>query len=71
MTSKLLLTISEAAETCRCSAVTIRRAIKAKRLSCVKPNGPLSRTLIRSRDLEAYLRRGTHYAVGEATMTNS
>jgi excisionase family DNA binding protein len=68
---KTYLTIEEAAEVMRCSTITLRRAIKAKRLTCVKPNGKMSRTIIQLSDLEAYIRRGTHYAVGESAMTNS
>ena len=64
-TGVAFLTIIEAAGLCRCSTVTIRRAIAAKRLTCVKPNGRMGRTLIRPTDLEAYVRRGTQFAVGE------
>jgi len=59
------ITVPEAAILCRCSTVTIRRAIAAKRLTCVKLNGKMSRTLIKPADLEAYTQRGTQLAVGE------
>jgi hypothetical protein len=61
---KVFLTVPETAEICRCTPITIRRAIAAKRLTVVK-NSRYSRTLIRPSDLEAYIRRATQYAVGE------
>lgn len=65
-TGKAFLLIGEAAAICRCSPVTIRRAIAAKRLTCVKPQGRMGRTLITPAALESYLRRGTQFAVGES-----
>jgi excisionase family DNA binding protein len=67
----LYLLIDEAAEIARCSPVTIRRAIAAKRLTAVKPNGRMGRTLIRPNDLDRYMQRGTQLAIGEAAMTDS
>jgi excisionase family DNA binding protein len=70
-TGVAFLNIIEAASLCRCSPVTIRRAIAAKRLTCVKPNGKRGRTLVRPADLEAYMQRGTQFAISESAMTKS
>jgi excisionase family DNA binding protein len=63
------LKIEEAAEIARCSPCTIRRAIARRALTCVKPGGRMGRTLVRPRDLEAWMLRNTQYAVGESAMT--
>jgi excisionase family DNA binding protein len=69
MIGKAYLLISEAAEIARCSPCTIRRAIARRALTAIKRNGRMSRTLIRPADLDAWMQRGTHYAVGESAMT--
>jgi excisionase family DNA binding protein len=69
-TTTAYLKVAEAAELCRCSQDTIRRAISARRLTCVKPSGKFGRTLIRPRDLEAYMLRATRYAIGETNSTS-
>lgn len=66
---KAFLTVLETAQIARCSQCTVRRAIARRALTAIKPNGRMGRTLIRSSDLEAWLRRGTQYAVGESAMT--
>jgi excisionase family DNA binding protein len=65
MTGKVALTVEEAARLCRYSPTTIRRAIAARRLTCVKPNGKMGRTLILPSALEAWMKRGTLFAIGE------
>jgi excisionase family DNA binding protein len=62
---KAYLTVDETAEIARCSPCTVRRAIARRALTAIKRNGRMSRTLIRPADLEAWMRRGTQYAVGE------
>lgn len=62
---KAYLTVDETAEIARCSPYTVRRAIAGRRLTCIKPNGRMGRTLIRPCDLDAWMQRGTQYAVGE------
>jgi excisionase family DNA binding protein len=59
------LTVSEAADIARCSAVTIHRAVAARRLAVVKPSGKHGRSLIRTSDLESWLARSRIAAVGE------
>ncbi|MFZ3377357.1 MAG: helix-turn-helix domain-containing protein [Chthoniobacterales bacterium] len=65
MFGKAFLTLDEAADVARCSACTIRRAIAARRLACVKPGGRYGRTLIKATDLMSYLERSRIAAIGE------
>jgi excisionase family DNA binding protein len=62
-----LLTVEEAADYLRCSPVTVRRLIAARRLASIKRSGDYSRTLIWAGDLETYLNRSRIGAVGEVT----
>jgi excisionase family DNA binding protein len=59
------LKVEEAAELCRVSPCTIRRAIARRLLTCLKPNGRMGRVLIRPSDIEAWMERSAHYAVGD------
>jgi excisionase family DNA binding protein len=65
MTNKAYVTIKEAADFCRCSQATIRRAIARRALAVYKLNGKHGRTLIRVTDLMAWLERSRIAAVGE------
>jgi excisionase family DNA binding protein len=64
-TAKAYLTLDEAAQVARSSKVTLRRAIAARRLSVLKPNGKFGKTLIRPGDLSHYLEGTRRIAVGE------
>lgn len=64
-TGKAYLTLNEAAEIARSSKPTLRRAIAAKRLSVIKPNGRFGKTLIRPSDLSRYLDGSRRLAVSE------
>jgi len=59
------LTLQESANVARCSKVTIRRAIAARRIAFVKLSGKYGRTLIAVPDLEAWMQRSRVSAVGE------
>jgi excisionase family DNA binding protein len=65
-TGKAYLSIYEAAAIARLSAVTLRRAIKSKRLAVCKPNGKFGKILIRPADLVQYVEGSRRIAVGES-----
>lgn len=66
MLGKAYLRIDEVAQLLRCSTITVRRAVAARRLAVHKPAGLRGRTLISAVDLESYLNRCRVAAVGEA-----
>lgn len=64
-TGKAYLSLNEAAAIVQLSTVTLRRAIKAKRLAVCKPNGKFGKSLIRRLDLIQYVEGARRAAVGE------
>jgi excisionase family DNA binding protein len=62
---KAYLSIYEAATIVQLSVVTLRRAIKARRLAVCKPNGKFGKILIRPQDLTQYVEGNRHMAISE------
>ncbi len=64
-TGKHLVTLAEAADLTHLSTVTLRRAVRGKKLAHYRPGGACGKILIKVGDLEAFMGRSRRSAIGE------
>ena len=62
---KTLLTIRDFESECGLNHWAIRRAVARGEVACVRPGGPKGKLYFRREDIDAYLKRARHAAVGE------
>ena len=64
-TGKHLVTLAEAADLVHVSTVTLRRAVRDKKLAHYRPGGSGGKILIKVSDLESFMGRSRRSAIGE------